>query len=333
MRQILHSTIFAIVLTLISMPLLAAYPTSDWNYIVPYSDQEMIDIDINIRNLLFFRFESTEELRFQGEPINLSDIREIVKVYVKNEKDSYDLPKPLYRSRYEDGKTIYMRYTNYMICLVKDASVSSENQSVRYALHEIVEAIAELRVEYCKKYYGVEFIECNIYQRAVLEEMLPCKIYFGNHKFTPPPPPPPMLELPDVVDVDESSSNNVAHFVPSDNDNYEEVIFMVVEQMPEFPGGQQAMMQFISENIEYPIAAQENGIQGRVICQFVINRDGSIVDVVVVRSAGDRHLDSEAIRVVKSMPKWIPGKQKGKPVRVKYTIPINFRIDEKDKDE
>lgn len=325
MRQILHSTIFAIVLTLISMPLLAAYPTSDWNYIVPYSNQEMIDMDINIRNLLFFRFESNEELRFQGEPINLSDIREIVKVYVKNEKDSYDLPKPLYRSRYEDGKTIYMRYTNYMICLVKDASVSSENQSVRYALHEIIEAIAELRAEYCQKYYGVEYTECNIYQREILEEVLPCKIRFGNHQFTPPPPP--AVELPDVLDIEESLSDEMDNsFIPNNNENYEEVIFIVAEQMPEFPGGQQAMMKFISENLQYPVAAQENGIQGRVICQFVINRDGSIVDVVVVRSAGDRHLDSEAIRIIKSMPKWIPGKQKGKPVRVKYTIPINFRL-------
>lgn len=326
MKQILNSIIFAIVCTMISVPLLAQYPSSDWNYIVPYSDQEMIDRDINKRNLLFFRFESSEDIRFQGEPIKISDIREIVKVYVKNEKDSYDLPKPLYRSRYEDGKTIYMRYTNYMICLVKDASVSSENQSVRYALHEIVEAIAELRAEYCKKYYGVEFIECNIYQREVLEDMLPCKIHFGNHKFTPPPPPPP-IELPDVLDIEESLYDDMGNsFVPSNNDNYEEVIFAVVEQMPEFPGGQQAMVKFISENLQYPVVAQENAIQGRVICQCVINRDGSIVDVVVVRSAGDLCLDNEAIRVIKSMPKWKPGKQKGKPVRVKYTIPINFRL-------
>lgn len=109
-------------------------------------------------------------------------------------------------------------------------------------------------------------------------------------------------------------------------------IYLVVEEMPEFPGGQQAMMKFISENLKYPVAAQENGIQGRVICQFVINRDGSVVDVIVVRSAGDQYLDNEAIRVIKSMPKWIPGKQKGKPVRVKYTIPINFHLDKKDKD-
>ena len=214
-----------------------------------------------------------------------------------------------------------------MICLVKDASVSSENQSVRYALHEIVEAIAELRVEYCKKYYGVEFIECNIYQREVIEDMLPCKIHFGNHKFTPPPPPPPAIERPDILSTEESLSDDMDNsFVPNNNENYEEVIFMVVEQMPEFPGGQQAMMKFISENLQYPVAAQENGIQGRVICQFVINRDGSIVDVIVVRSAGDQYLDNEAIRVIKSMPKWRPGKQKGKLVRVKYTIPINFRL-------
>ena len=111
-----------------------------------------------------------------------------------------------------------------------------------------------------------------------------------------------------------------------------EEALQVCDQMPEFPGGQQAMMKFISENLKYPVAAQENGIQGRVICQFVINRDGSVVDVIVVRSAGDQYLDNEAIRVIKSMPKWIPGKQKGKPVRVKYTIPINFHLDKKDKD-
>ena len=100
---------------MISVPLLAQYSSSDWNYIVPYSDQEMIDRDINKRNLLFFRVESSEDIRFQGEPIKISDIREIVKVYVKNEKDSYDLPKPLYRSRYEDGKTIIQKVNQAQI--------------------------------------------------------------------------------------------------------------------------------------------------------------------------------------------------------------------------
>ena len=106
----------------------------------------------------------------------------------------------------------------------------------------------------------------------------------------------------------------------------EEVIFMVVESMPEFPGGQQALFKYLAENVKYPVIAQENGIQGRVICQFVVNKDGSIVDVVAVRSSGEASLDKEAIRVIKSMPKWKPGKQRGKPVRVKYTVPVNFRL-------
>ena len=106
----------------------------------------------------------------------------------------------------------------------------------------------------------------------------------------------------------------------------EDVVFVVVEKMPEFPGGQQALFKYLSENVKYPVIAQENGIQGRVICQFVINRDGSIVDIEVVRSGGDPSLDKEAVRVIKSMPKWKPGMQRGKTVRVKYTVPVNFKL-------
>lgn len=105
-----------------------------------------------------------------------------------------------------------------------------------------------------------------------------------------------------------------------------EPVFVVVETMPVFPGGAAAMMKFISENIQYPETAKENGIQGRAICQCVINKDGSITDVVVTRSTGDTSLDEEAIRVIESMPKWTPGMQRGQAVRVKYTLPINFRL-------
>ena len=113
--------------------------------------------------------------------------------------------------------------------------------------------------------------------------------------------------------------------VPVDEEE-EEIVFLVVETMPEFPGGQQEMMKFIATNIQYPAIAIENGIQGRVICQFVVEKDGMVTDIQVVRSSGDASLDKEAIRVINSMPKWKPGKQRGKPVRVKYTIPINFRL-------
>ncbi len=102
-------------------------------------------------------------------------------------------------------------------------------------------------------------------------------------------------------------------------------IFDVVEQMPEFPGGQAALLKWISDNIKYPSIAEENGIQGRVVCTFVVERDGSVTDVKVARSI-DPSLDKEAIRVLKKMPRWIPGKQNGSAVRVKYTVPVMFRL-------
>lgn len=108
-------------------------------------------------------------------------------------------------------------------------------------------------------------------------------------------------------------------------DPEENRIHVVVERMPEFPGGEAAMNQFINRTIRYPVIAQENGIQGRVVVQFVVNTDGKIVDVEVVRGV-EESLDKEAIRVVKAMPPWNPGRQGGKNVRVKYTLPIRFRI-------
>ena len=159
---------------------------------------------------------------------------------------------------------------------------------------------------------------------------------------TPPPPPPPAVQEVEVLNVvednvetesievnTEETETEVVIAAPVEapvEEEEEEVVFVVVESMPEFPGGQQALFKYLSENVKDPVIAQENGIQGRVICQFVVNKDGSIVDVEVVRSGGDPSLDKEAIRVIKSMPKWKPGKQRGKPVRVKYTVPVNFKL-------
>ena len=105
----------------------------------------------------------------------------------------------------------------------------------------------------------------------------------------------------------------------------ENKVFDVVEQMPSYPGGNGALMQYLSSHIKYPVIAEENGIQGRVICTFIVERDGSITDVRIAKSV-DPSLDKEAMRVVSSMPKWIPGKQNGSAVRVKYTLPVTFRL-------
>ena len=101
--------------------------------------------------------------------------------------------------------------------------------------------------------------------------------------------------------------------------------FDVVEQMPQFPGGPAALMEYLSKNVRYPEEAYKNGIQGRVIATFVIEKDGSITEARVVKSV-DSQIDAEALRVVNSMPNWIPGRQNGEPVRVKYTVPITFKL-------
>ncbi|MCQ2340007.1 MAG: energy transducer TonB [Paludibacteraceae bacterium] len=158
---------------------------------------------------------------------------------------------------------------------------------------------------------------------------------------TPPPPPPPAVQEVEVLNVveddveteeiqinTEEDKTEVVIQAPveiKEEEEEENVVFVIVEKQPEFPGGTQAMMKYLSENIKYPMIAQENGIQGRVICQFVVNKDGSIVDIQVVRSV-DPSLDKEAIRVIKSMPKWKPGMQRGKAVRVKFTLPVVFRL-------
>lgn len=165
----------------------------------------------------------------------------------------------------------------------------------------------------------------------------------------PPPPPPPAVEqvaevlnvVEDNVEVadnnllsseDDQAQAQTQTYVPpavkvEEEEESSQQIFMVVEEMPEFPGGQAALMSFIAKSIKYPVVAQENGIQGRVTCSFVVNKDGSIVDAEVVRGI-DPSLDKEALRVINTMPKWKPGKQRGKPVRVKFTVPINFRLNQ-----
>ena len=160
----------------------------------------------------------------------------------------------------------------------------------------------------------------------------------------PPPPPPPEPETPEIIEVveekvetrleiqieDDQSQRQMQAYVPPPppkpkQEEVTEEIFVVVENQPEFPGGNTAMMKFLSDNIKYPVIAQENGIQGRVICNFVVERDGSITDVQVVRGV-DPSLDKEAVRVIQQMPRWKPGKQRGQAVRVRFTLPVVFRL-------
>ena len=128
------------------------------------------------------------------------------------------------------------------------------------------------------------------------------------------------------ISAEEFSGSNNQLFAPPDRTaSSDTTVFAIVDEMPEYPGGQQALMEFISNNVKYPENAQKNGISGKIFVQFVIETDGSIGDVKIGRGV-DPELDAEGIRVVESMPKWKPGKERGKFVRVSYTVPINFSL-------
>lgn len=121
------------------------------------------------------------------------------------------------------------------------------------------------------------------------------------------------------------AKEDIAAPEPPKNVVEENKIFITVEQMPMYPGGDGALFGYLRDNIHYPTVAAENGVQGRVVVGFVVERDGSITDVKILRGV-DPSLDREAMRVVKSMPKWTPGKQNGSAVRVKFQVPVSFRL-------
>lgn len=165
-----------------------------------------------------------------------------------------------------------------------------------------------------------------------------------------PPPPQEVPQVPEILDIvddneeleeeeiQSSEETNEATTGPSApvtgavmgpvatiEESDEDDIFQVVEEMPEFPGGEAKLLEYLAKNIKYPERAREQGVQGKCIIEFVINKDGSVVEPKVVRSL-EAQCDNEAMRVIRTMPKWKPGKQRGKPVRVKYTVPVQFKL-------
>ena len=158
----------------------------------------------------------------------------------------------------------------------------------------------------------------------------------------PPPPPPKVVEVLNIVDdkaiidddlmiedseADDQTLINVAPVISAKEEEEEEEaqVFFIVEDMPEFPGGEMALRTYIANAINYPVIAQENGIQGKVYVTFVVGKDGSVSNASIARGV-DPSIDKEALRVINSLPKWKPGKQRGKPVNVSYTVPINFQL-------
>jgi protein TonB len=161
------------------------------------------------------------------------------------------------------------------------------------------------------------------------EEIIP--ITKQEIKPPPPPPPPPEVieivedevELEDELEIEDTESDeDIAIEIEEESDDE---FFMVVENMPVFPGGDLGLMKYIQRNVKYPPIAKEYNITGKVYVSFIVDKSGSVTNVKIVRGV-DKNLDAEALRVVKSLPKYKPGKQRGKAVRVMFTIPINFTL-------
>lgn len=142
-------------------------------------------------------------------------------------------------------------------------------------------------------------------------------------------------EVKEVLNVNDNpnikmlsvQTSNTGNSVKSNHVSEPTKVYDLVDEMPQFPGGPHAMFEYLSKNIKYPVVAEENGVQGRVIVTFIVESDGSVTNTKVVKSV-DPSLDKEALRVVKSMPHWIPGRQNGSAVRVQYTVPVTFKLEE-----
>ncbi len=179
----------------------------------------------------------------------------------------------------------------------------------------------------------------NLNDMNLEEEVIP--ITRQQNEPPPPPPPPQQTEVINIVqndvdiddeleledtEADEATQVQIVEFTEEEETVDEQEIFLVVEDMPTFQGQEKdAFRVYIQQNLKYPVIAQENGISGRVYVSFVVDRDGSLTNVQVVRGV-DPSLDKEAVRVVKSSPKWTPGKQRGRAVRVSFTFPIVFQL-------
>ena len=222
----------------------------------------------------------------------------------------------------------------------KSKKATIENQRGSWLLMGLVVALAFMFVSFEWTQHDVRVAALSSDDESIfVTELVP--ITFPDEKLEPPPPPEnKIVEILEIVKNDIEVADNVSTVSEDMNTTHqiiwippvvetevvdEDIIVDVAEIMPEFPGGMAALMKYLGTNIKYPTISQEMGSAGRVIVQFVVDKDGTITNPTVARGV-DAYLDKEAIRVVSSMPKWKPGVQNGKKVRVKYTVPVVFRL-------
>lgn len=226
--------------------------------------------------------------------------------------------------------------------LKKNPKADLEKRRGLYLEIGLVVILVASLVAFNVKSYDQEQVE--VVQRTAMDEVEDIVIQTQQEELPPPPPPeaPEVVTELNIIEDDAKSENEIGIVnaevtdktenieitpvvVEQEEEEDEQVIFQVVENDPEFPGGLEAMYKFLAQNIKYPQLARENNITGKVYVTFVVEKDGSVSNARVLRDIGGG-CGAEAIRVVKSMPKWTPGKQRGKAVRVQYNLPVNFNL-------
>ncbi len=218
-------------------------------------------------------------------------------------------------------------------------SKKADLESKKSLFFQIGVALALLAVFFAfdiKQYERPEFDLGTLELDLIEEEDIPI-----TRPEEPPPPPPPEatqeliivdddVEIEDefIIDAEADLDEAIPEYTPiimEEEEAADDYIFTIVEEQPEFPGGTEAMYKFLRDNMRYPTMAREAGIQGTVFVTFVVERDGAITNVEVIRGIGGG-CDEEAIRVVRNMPKWNPGKQRNQPVRVQFNLPVRFML-------
>tara|TARA_B110000444_G_C18800496_1_gene577193 strand:+ start:887 stop:1540 length:654 start_codon:yes stop_codon:yes gene_type:complete len=214
--------------------------------------------------------------------------------------------------------------------LKKNPEISLEKKKGLFFQIGLVLSLVIVLVAFEWKNY--EKLEYNLGQLN-LDDMEEEIIPITKQELKPPPPPPPPpevieiieddVEIEDELEIEDTESDEDEEIEIEEEDDEE--FFMVVENMPEFPGGDLGLMKYIQKHVKYPAIAKEYNITGKVYVSFIVDKSGSVTNAKIVRGV-DKNLDAEALRVVKSLPKYKPGKQRGKAVRVMFTIPINFTL-------
>ncbi len=225
-----------------------------------------------------------------------------------------------------------------MIDKKKSPKADLERRKLLFTEIGLVIALAVVLLAFeWKSYEKTEMTLMNMAVDNTEEEM----VEITQQEKPPPPPKPPQqttiieiveddMEIEDEIEIDVEADEEtiIEEYIPMEDpeeEAEETQIFTVVESMPTFPGGDAARIKYLNSNIKYPTIARESGIQGRVFVTFVVETDGRVTDVKILRGIGGG-CDEEAVRVIKNMPKWVPGKQRGKSVRVQFNMPILFKL-------